>query len=94
MKIASKYVKRAAVWRLSIGAQLLLVACGAEALPDGPYLRSEFSGGHLSNVIFVFKGGQAAMGASGDLENSILPRTRPRAPKCWQLRQEWRRHED
>lgn len=81
MNIASKHVNRAAVWRLSIGAQLLLMACGAEALPDGPYLRSEFSGGHLSNVIFVFKSGQAAMGAGGDLEKFDFAAHKARNPK-------------
>lgn len=47
----------------------LLFACTAHgAAPDGAYLRTEFSGGALSNVIYVFRDGRVAYAAGGDLE--------------------------
>ncbi len=48
----------------------LLFACGAAggAVPEGAYLRSEFTGGQLSNVVYVFRGSRVAYAAKGDLE--------------------------
>jgi len=47
---------------------LMITACSrAGALPDGAYLRSEFSGGSLSNRLYVFKNGQVAGNVAGDL---------------------------
>jgi hypothetical protein len=50
------------------GIAALLAACTAwSATPQGPYLRSEFSGGNLSNVIYVFDGDRVAYAAGGRL---------------------------
>lgn len=47
---------------------LMIAACTrAGALPDGAYLRTEFSGGSLSNRLYVFRNGQVAGNAAGDL---------------------------
>lgn len=47
----------------------MLFACSATGtVPDGAYLRSEFSGGSLSNVVYVFKEGRVAYAATGDLD--------------------------
>lgn len=52
------------------------------SLPDGAYLRSEFSGGQLSNVIFVFKGGKAASNVrDGDLEKFDFAAHKAKMPK-------------
>ena len=53
----------------------------AATVPDGAYLRSEFSGGHLSNTLFVFKGGQAAVNPTGDLDSFDFAAHKARAPK-------------
>lgn len=48
----------------------LLFACGAHGtVPEGAYLRSEFTGGYLSNVVYVFREGRVAYAASGDLDH-------------------------
>ncbi|MDX2220697.1 MAG: hypothetical protein SF172_16885 [Burkholderiales bacterium] len=52
------------------------------SLPNGPYLRSEFTGGHLSNVIFVFKDGKAASNVrEGDLEKFDFAAHKAKMPK-------------
>lgn len=52
------------------------------SLPNGPYLRSEFIGGHLSNVIFVFKDGKAASNVrEGDLEKFDFAAHKAKMPK-------------
>jgi hypothetical protein len=60
----------------------LLFACGADgAIPDGAYLRSEFTGGYLSNVVYVFRGGRVAYAAQGDLEAFDFDAHAAAAPK-------------
>lgn len=52
------------------------------SLPNGAYLRSEFTGGHLSNVIFVFKDGKAASNVrEGDLEKFDFAAYKAKMPK-------------
>lgn len=52
----------------------------AASTPDGAYLRAEFTGGQLRNDIYVFKGGQVAYPASGDLEKYDFAAHKKRAP--------------
>jgi len=60
----------------------LLFACSADgAVPEGAYLRSEFTGGYLSNVIYVFRGGRVAYAAQGDLETFDFDAHAAAAPK-------------
>lgn len=76
------------------GSAFLLVLCATlvpttsvhaffgSSPPNGAYLRSEFTGGHLSNVIFVFKDGKAASNVrEGDLEKFDFAAYKAKMPK-------------
>lgn len=51
------------------------------AAPEGPYLRSEFSGGSLANTVYVFGEGRVAYAADGDLRQFDFDAHANRSPR-------------
>ena len=72
----------AAVAALAAFLPLVSHAFFGSSLPDGAYLRSEFTGGQLSNTIFVFKGGKVATAVrEGDLDKFDFAAHKAKSPK-------------
>lgn len=84
LQVTHAVLARAALYSIValLGSPNAALAFFGSSLPNGPYLRSEFSGGQLSNVIFVFKDGKAASNVGGgDLEKFDFAAHKAKMPR-------------